>query len=108
MPHHLLIKKLRHYGITDHIQQWIQAFLSKRTQQVVVEGCHSDVGYVSSGVPQGSVLGPLLFLLYINDLSSNVENCKVKLFADDCVLNNSITDPDDQTRLQRDLNNLPK
>ena len=106
VPHHLLIEKLRHYGITDHIQQWIQAFLSKRTQQVVVEGCHSDIGYVSSGVPQGSVLGPLLFLLYINDLPSYVENCKVKLFADDCILYNTITDPDDQTQLQRDLNNV--
>ena len=62
--------------------QWINAFLSYRTQSVVLEGEESEHVSVTSGVPQGSVLGPLLFLVYINDLPDNIKS-QVRLFADD-------------------------
>ena len=64
---------------------WIQNFLTTRTQKVVVDGSFSDIAHVGSGVPQGTVLSPILFLCYINDLPSSVSS-DVRLFADDCRL----------------------
>ena len=66
--------------------KWIKAFLTGRTQYVAVNSSFSNEKLVSSGVPQGSVLGPLCFLLYINDLPSVVQNSSIKLFADDSKL----------------------
>lgn len=85
VPHHRLMLKLQHYGITGSVYKWISAFLSQRLQRVVVAGEHSQWAKVHSGVPQGTVLGPLLFLVYINDLTENITS-SVRLFADDCVL----------------------
>ena len=82
MPHKRLLGKLSFYGIKGPILSWIEAFLVDRIQSVVVEGCRSPLGRVQSGVPQGTVLGPLLFLLHINDLPS-VVNSTIRLFADD-------------------------
>ena len=84
---------------------WIKSFLAGRTQRVIVEGVASDTAPVTSGVPQGTVLGPLLFLIYINDLPSRV-NSTARLFADDCLLYRHIKTNDDTTSLQDDLNNL--
>ena len=83
----------------------IQSFLSERLQQVVVDGCCSSPCKVFSGVPQGSVLGPVLFLLYINDIAEGI--CShIKLFADDCLIYRIIQSPSDQHTLQQGLNTL--
>ena len=82
--------KLAHYGIDKNIRQWISSFLKGRKQRVIVDGKFSDYADVDSGVPQGTVLGPLPFLLHINDLPSRV-NSKVRLFAGDCLLYTEIT-----------------
>ena len=83
VPHQrLLLLLLRPYGITGNTNKWIQNFLINRTQQVVVEGKCSYTGAVTSGVPQGSVFGPTLFLIYINDLGDSIKST-IRLFADD-------------------------
>ena len=83
VAHSRLVQKLEFYGIRGKPLQWINSFLSNRTQQVVVEGSYSTPCKVTSGVPQGSVLGPTLFLIYINDLVTDIQST-VRLFADDC------------------------
>ena len=105
--HGRLLHKLGHYGIRGRTQRWIQGFLSGRTQEVVVEGQHSDRVPVTSGVPQGSVLGPCLFLHYINDLPEGIGST-VRLFADDTVMYLTIASQTDSHKLQTDLNNLAK
>ena len=85
VPHRRLLHKLEYYGIRGSTHKWINSCLSWRTQQVVLDGQASDPVPVLSGVPQGSVLGPVLFLIFINDLPDNVRS-SVCLFADDCVL----------------------
>ena len=85
--------------------QWITSFLHNRSQQVVIEGTYSSPCKVTSGVPQGTVLGPKLFLLYINDLISNIQST-VRLFADDCLIYRPINSPNDHQLLQQDLYTL--
>ena len=80
VPHNGLLSKLKHYGINDKIWTWISNFLKQRKQRVVVDGIQSDLVTVDSGVPQGTVLGPILFLLHINDLPSVISS-KVRLFC---------------------------
>ncbi len=105
VPHDKLLFKLDHYGIKGPILTWISAFLKQRDQCVVVDGVHSDWVHVDSGVPQGTVLGPLLFLLHINDLPSRVTS-RVRLFADDCLVYRPIHCANDQLEMQRDLDSL--
>ena len=85
VPHKRLLSKLNTYGIRHLLLAWIRNFLTQRTQQVVCDGEKSVPKKVISGVPQGTVLGPLLFLLYINDLPSGLSS-SVRLFADDCLV----------------------
>ena len=102
VPHQRLLMKLNHIGIRGPLLQWIESFLSGREQRVVIEGHSSKWSHVTSGVPQGSILGPLLFLIYINDIGENLTS-PTRLFADDCVLYREITNPSDRITLQQDL-----
>ena len=105
VPHRRLLYKLDYYGIRGSTHKWITSWLSGRFQKVVLDGQASDPVPVLSGVPQGSVLGPVLFLIFINDLPENIRS-SVRLFADDCVLYRNIEYPTDCQILQDDLNSL--
>ena len=107
VPHAELLTKLESFGITGSIHHWLRTFLTKRYMQVVVDGESSSKVTVDSGVPQGTVLGPLLFLCYINDLPLAV-SAQVRLFADDCLLYRKIESQEDHTILQQDLIELEK
>ena len=87
--------------------EWFGSFLHSRTQQVVVEGHYSTPCDITSGVPQGSVLGPALFLIYINDITTNIHS-ELRLFADDILIYRPILSSSDQTSLQEDLTTLTK
>ena len=102
VAHSRLTHKLHYYGIRGKLLQWIQSFPTNRTQRVVVDGICSSPCSVTSGVPQGSVLGPVLFLIYINDITSNIHS-QLRLFADDCLIYCPINSPEDHTILQNDL-----
>ena len=103
VPHKRLLYKLGFYGIRNNTLHWIQDFLHLRTQTVVLEGTHSDNIDVTSGVPQGTVLGPILFLLYINDFHEYLSYSTLRLFADDSIIYKQIKSLDDTTKLQHDL-----
>ena len=81
--HNILIKKLNHYGIRGTANKWFESYLNKRKQCVSIAGQQSEYRYINHGVPQGSVLGPLLFLVYINDLHLSIRHSTVRHFADD-------------------------
>ena len=99
------MEKLNHYGIQGTTHSWVKAFLTNRTQQVVLDGAKSGIAHVLSGVPQGTVLGPTLFLIFINDLPCRVKS-SVRLFADDCVLFRLVRSECDHQILQEDLEAL--
>ena len=108
VPHRPLLKKLKSIGLDDHLLKWLFSYLNGREQYVVLNGKHSPFKPVLSGVPQGSVLGPLLFLIYINDATSESldANTKIILYADDILLYCIITSPSDYIILQADTNTL--
>ena len=105
VPHQRLIHKLDFYGIRGNLKNWLVKWLTCREQSVVVDGVSSNPVQVSSGVPQGTVLGPLMFLLYINDIGDNCSS-SVCLFADDTILYSVIESIDDSDKLQSDLDNI--
>ena len=102
VQHRRLLHKLEYYGIRGSTHKWVNSWLSGRTQQVILDCQASDPVPVLSGVPQGSVLGPALFLIFINDLLDNIRS-SVCLFADDCVLYRNIHSLQDCLTLQEDL-----
>ena len=105
VPHRRLLYKLDYYGKRGSTHKWITSWLSGRFQKVVLDGQASDPVPVLFGVPQRSVLGPVLFLIFINDLPENIR-LSVRLFADDCVLYRNIESPMDCQILQDDMNSL--
>ena len=103
--HSKLLWKLHQYGIRGNALAWIRAFLGNRSQTVVIDGEESESVPVTSGVPQGSVLGPILFLIYINDLPDELSS-QVRLFADDTAVYLTTGDTEDGKVLQNDLDRL--
>ena len=95
------------YGITVPVNTWVENFLKDRKQRVACEGMYSDWAPVISGVPQGSVIAPILFLIYINDLPNNLKST-VRHFADDTIIYMTISNGTDATALQQDLDKLAK
>ena len=94
--HSGIIFKLKQIGIRGVLLEWFRDYLQNRLQRVVIRGQNSDWGEIKAGVPQGSVLGPLLFLIYINDIVNGV-NSNIRLFADDTTLYISVDDPNNVT-----------
>ena len=107
VPHQRLLLKLKAHGIGDSITDWIEQWLTDRRQRVVVDGEVSNWKSVLSGVPQGSVLGPILFLIYINDLDESITSNVLK-FADDTKLFRKVNTDGDKQHLQNDLDRLVK
>ena len=107
VPHQRLLLKLKAHGIGDSITDWIEQWLTDRRQRVVVDGEVSNWKSVLSGVPQGSVLGPILFLIYINDLDDSITSNVLK-FADDTKLFRKVNTDGDKQHLQNDLDSLVK
>ena len=100
-----LSSKLTSYGIAGNVKSWIENILQNRTQYVHVNSHFSTKTIVGSGVSQGSILGPVLFLIYINDLPEIVHSV-VKIFADDTKIFRKVSQDNDNEILQNDLNSL--
>ena len=103
VPHNLLINKLKCYGITGKLLNWMESYLNNRIQRVVINGSTSQWLPVKAGVPQGSILGPLMFLLYINDLPKVVENSSIAMYADDAKIFIESKSINDCLKLQNDI-----
>ena len=102
----ITLNKLKSLGINGPLGQWIATFLTNRTQSVVIDGQQSSPRPVISGVPQGSVLGPLLFLVLIGDIDKDVAEAFLSSFADDTRVGRGIVTANDTTKLQADLNTI--
>ena len=105
VPHLRILLKLTPYGITGNTHNWIKSFLSNRKQRVSVNGAMSDITYVTYGVPQVSVLGPVHFLLYINDMDGNIKS-SMRFFAEDSTIYHKISSKTDHEILQTELSHL--
>ena len=86
IDHHLLLNKLSALGIENQEYTWFESYLHQRTQSVGYQGVFSEPEFITTGVPQGSILGPILFVMYVNDLPNVVCNCSILMYADDTVL----------------------
>jgi hypothetical protein len=107
VPHRRLLRKLKRYNLDPEIIDWIEAFLTNRRQRVKLNGVFSKWASVLSGIPQGSILGPLLFIIYINDLPESLNSdSSIYLYADDAKLYRYISSIQDRFLLQDDIENL--
>ena len=104
--HAKLLRKLRQYGFGGNLLSWLESYLHNRSQRVTTLGATSSPLPVSSGVPQGSILGPMLFLLYVNSLPDAVRSSQIAAFADDTKVFKEITSKRDAEQLQEDLSDL--
>ena len=93
LDHSILIKKLAHYGVKVTALEWFISYLTGRSQYVEIDGVSSSILTLSTGVPQGSILGPLLFLIYMNDVPYCPKYFNFILYADDTTLNSTIRIP---------------
>ena len=98
---------MERYKISKTVIKWVESFLNDRKQKVTVNGTESKNHKVTSGIPQGSVLGPILFVIYINDMPECVDSTTY-LFADDTKIFREIKSPNDEEKLQNDLDELQK
>ena len=105
VPHKRLLLKMNYYGFRKYLP-WLQNFLSERKQSVVVDGVKSRFVSVTSGLPQGTVLAAILFLVFINDLPESITKSFTGLFCDDTLLAKEILTEKDTEELQNDLNNV--
>ena len=106
VPHKRLVNVLKYHSIQDPVLSWIEAFLKDRKQRVLINGAPSTWHDVISGIPQGSVLGPVLYVAYINTLADAVTDSEVYMFADDTKMFKGIFGEDDELKLQQDLNQI--
>ena len=104
ISHECLLEKLRIYQCDDNSSKWFRSYLTGRTQQTAIKGHLSETAVITAGIPQGSILGPLLFILYMNDLPLHIDN-NIDMFADDSTLYTSGHSVDEiQRSLQNNLN----
>ena len=106
VSHPRLLQKLRSFGFGGSLLQWFDSYMTGRQQRVTVLGATSEPLPICSGVPQGSILGPALFLIYVNDLPDVVERSHIAMFADDAKIYHQIKAPDDAACLQSDLDRM--
>ena len=107
--HRGLLFKLQKCGITGPLLAWITHYIKDRYQRVVINGQFSSWKLIQAGVPQGSILGPLLFLIYINDITHVVQHCHIRLFADDTCLSIEVDDRERAAEhLEQDLSAISR
>ena len=105
VPHDRLLAKFAASGVDSRVVVWVKEFLVGSTQRIRVGGQLSKEVKVTSGMLQGSILGPLLFLVYVNDIWRNTDS-SIRLFTDDCIIYRKITNKNDIEKLQKDLDTL--
>ena len=106
LDHNILLQKLKFYGITNSSLDWFTSYLENRTQYVEFNNCTSKNTYLSTGVPQGSILGPLLYIIYVNDIQNASKYFNAILYADDTSLINTPGLSLNSSIINRELDNI--